>query len=106
MSHCREKMWPGIERQRCQHVAVGQMMLESGTPRRVQRAGWRAMQMANEVALTVTGHAVAEDVVVHPATNVDRVHLNEALVGKRRVNAGHRLIEQQGAPVKAARVER
>jgi hypothetical protein len=72
-------MWPGIERQRCQHVAVGQMMLESGALLGWQRNG-SAMQVAKEVIFAVANNPVAKNQIMHPAADIDRVNLNKTKV--------------------------
>ena len=72
--HGGEEVWPGVERKGDKDVGVRQVVFE-----REPLAGgkWRvvSMQMAHEVALAMTGHAIAENVVVHAAADVDRVDL-------------------------------
>ena len=55
------------------------------------------MQVAHEVALAITGDAIAEDEIVHPATDVDWVDLNEAMVSEYSREAGRRGIEEKRA---------
>ena len=52
------------------------------------------MKVANEVALAVAGHAVAEDEIVHPATDIDRINLNETEMIKGGGDVGDKRIEQ------------
>jgi len=104
--HRSQEIWPGIERQRREDVGAGQMVLESGALGRWQRAGRAAMKMADEVAFAIPGHAVAEDEVVHPAADVDRVNLGETMVSECGIDTGSRCIEQKRAAVEAAGIER
>jgi len=104
--HRSQEIWPGIERQRREDVGAGQMVLESGALGRRQRTGRGAMKMADEVAFAIPGHAVAEDEVVHPAADVDRVNLGETMVSECGIDTGSRCIEQKRAAVEAAGIER
>jgi hypothetical protein len=54
-----------------------------------------AMQMAHQTALDVICHPVAEDQIMHAATDVDRVNLDVTVVGEGGGYVGHRRIEQQ-----------
>ena len=64
------------------------------------------MKMANEIPLAISGHAVAEDEIVHSATDVDRINLNETEVINGGSDIGHRRIKQQGAAMKTPGIER
>src|SRR5438876_11013256 len=63
--HRREQIWPGVEGQGGEDVAAGQMMLEGAALGSVQRACCVTVQVAHEVALAITGDAIAEAAVVH-----------------------------------------
>jgi len=106
MAHRSQKMWPGIERQRGEDVASGQMVLEGCALGSRQRAGGSTMKVANEVALAIPDHTVSEDEIMHPPTYVDRVNLDETQVIECSPDTGRRRIEQDGAAMKTASVER
>jgi len=82
------------------------MVLEGAALGSRQRACGVPVQVAHEAALAISGDAVAEDEVVHPATDVDWVDLNEPVVSECSREAGRRGIEEKRATVKAAGVER
>ena len=50
--------------------------------------------MANEVALAIAGHAVAENEIVHSTTDIDRINLNETEMIKGGGDVGDKRIEQ------------
>src|SRR6266550_1431818 len=52
--HRREQIWPGIEGQGGEDVAVRQMVLEGGALGSRQRVCCVTVQMAHEVALAIT----------------------------------------------------
>jgi hypothetical protein len=62
------------------------------------------VEVAHEVTLPVARDAVAQDVVVHPAADVDRVDLDVAVVLKRRPDPGRRGVDKVGAPQEATRL--
>ena len=62
------------------------------------------MEKPNEITFAIPGHAVAKNQVLHPAADVNRVELNETQMRKRRGDTRRRSVEQQRAPVKAARI--
>ena len=99
-------MRPGIKCQRGENVAAGQMVFESGTIGSGERVGQSSMEVANEISLAELGHAIAQDEIVHPATYVNGIHLDKAVVGEGCADIRHRRIQQQSTAVKPAGIER
>ena len=97
--HGGEEVRPCLQRKGDQDVGVRQMVLK-----REALAGGQqlfvAVQMAHEVAFTMPGHAVAEDVVVHAAADIDRIDLHKTELIEYRSDVRRGLIEQDGAAVK------
>ena len=52
------------------------------------------MEMPHQIAFAISQNAVAQDEIVHPPTNIDRVDLNVTVMGQRSVDVCHWLIEQ------------
>jgi hypothetical protein len=82
------------------------MVLEGGALADSQRAGLRPVQIAKEIAFPITGHAVAKDKIVHSAADVNRIQLDETMVGERSRQVGRRSIEENCAAVEAASIGR
>ena len=61
-------------------------MLESGARPVV-------MQVLHQILLTITTHPVPQDVVMHPAGNIDGVYLNEAQMRERLRNFAERTLK-------------
>ena len=68
------------------------------------RASSQPMKVQAKITLSIPGHTVAENKIVHPATHVDRIDLNETMMLNRGLHARHRRIEQQSAPMETARI--
>ena len=64
------------------------------------------MQVAHEIALAVAGHAVTQDVIVHPPADIQRIDLDVAVMGERRADVGVRRVEPERAAQEAAGGER
>ena len=64
------------------------------------------MKMADEVALAIAGHAVAKDEIVHSATDIDRINLNETEMAERGSGTENRRIEQECPAMKSPGIER
>jgi hypothetical protein len=62
------------------------------------------MEKLNEIALAITGHAIAQDQVMHAPTYIDWIDLDEAVVIKGSSEAGCRRVKQYGTPMKTARI--
>ena len=58
------------------------------------------MKVANQIALAIAGHAVAQDKIVHSAADINRINLNEAETIKRGGDIGHGRVEQQRTAMK------
>jgi len=106
MTHGRKEVRPGIERERCEDVAARQMMLENSALGGRQRAGGWTMQVAQQVALAISSHAIAQDEIVHPSANVDRIDLNKPAMRQCGGDIGRGGIEEQSTAMKAAGIER
>ena len=63
------------------------------------------MKMVNEIALAIAGHAVAQDKIMHSATDINRINLNEAEMIKRGGNTGHGRIQQHRTAMKTSGIE-
>ena len=96
-------MWPGVECERCQNVAVWQMVLKSTALLGPQWDG-TAMQVTQEVTFTVTDHPIAKNQIMHPPANVYWINLNESKVRQDCIDAFRGRIEQHCPPMKPTRV--
>ncbi len=63
-----------------------------------------AVQVAHEAIFPVMGHPVSQDVVVHPAADVDRVDLDVAVVRDCLANSWRLGVKQVGAAQEPARL--
>src|SRR5436190_24294480 len=82
------------------------MMLEGQTLVRREPAGLRTVQMAKEIAFPIIGHSVAKNKVLHPATDINGVQLDETMVGERRRKVRRRPIQEKRAAMKAPGIQR
>ena len=83
---------------------MGQMMLKGGSFGGRKRLGGWTMEKPDKIPFAIPGHTVAKNQVLHPAADVNGVELNETQMRERRGNTRRRGVEQQGAPVKTARI--
>ncbi|MEJ1972301.1 MAG: hypothetical protein WDM96_07510 [Lacunisphaera sp.] len=74
---------------------------QRATPLEQGLRGGLAMQVAHQVAFAVVADAIAQDQIMHPAADVDRVDLDIAVMGEGGGEIGRRLVQQQGAPHEA-----
>src|SRR5689334_4507684 len=98
-------MRPGIQSKRGQDVAMGQMVLEARALCGRQRNRSSTVNMPNEPALGIAGHAGAQDEVVHPATDINGINLDETQALDDSSDTGHGLVQQQGTAMKPASLE-
>ena len=105
LTHGREQVRPGLERQRGEDVTAGQMMLEGGALDGRALSCRIAVKVAAKVAFAIPGDTVAQNEVMHPPAHVDGIHLNESVVSQRRAEAGRGRIEQQCPAVKSPGLE-
>ena len=100
VAHGCLKMWPRVKCKRREHIAPWQMVFERCAVGGCQWGSLTAMKVANEIALAITRYTIAEDEILRPATDVDRINLNETKVANCGGGTGHRRIEQQGTAMK------
>lgn len=103
--HRGEEVRPRFEREGDERVVAGEMVLERGALRGRERRIGAAVEMAHEIALAVTGDAVAQDEIVHASADVDRIDLHETVMRERGGDVGRRLIEQETGAGETARGE-
>ena len=97
--HRCEQVRPGIEPESDENVGVGQVMLERETINRRERLPV-AVQMSHEAFFAIANHAVAQNMIMHSPTDVDRINLHITEVLEHAGNIGRGFIEQHGSPVK------
>jgi hypothetical protein len=73
--HRAGQMRPGLEWKSDQNPAVRHVMLERAPLRRGKRSGV-AVQVAHQVALAIAGDAIAQNQVVHPPADIERIDLD------------------------------
>lgn len=98
-------MRPRFEGKRHEHLRFRHVVLERRACRRRQRRT-APVQVPHEIAFAVAAHAVPQDVIVHPAADVERIDLDVAVVGQRRREASVRRIKAVCAPEKTTSGER
>jgi hypothetical protein len=97
-------MRPSFKGERSQNIAPRQMMLECPSFRGEQWILYHTMEMANEPTLSIIPHPIPENQIMHPATYVDRVHLDEAVMGQGGADVGNGAIEQDRSAVEPASI--
>lgn len=61
------------------------------------------MQPLHEIAFAITADARSQDVILHPAADVDRIDLDEPVVANRRGSVGVGFDQAESVEHKAAR---
>ncbi len=103
-------MRPGFEAEDDKDAGLGVVMLEGGARgagarrRRSVALHVAAVDVAEEVTFAVVAHAVAEDEVVHPAADVQRIDLDVSVMGEGGGDIRCGRVEQQRAALEAAGV--
>src|SRR5215213_5177156 len=80
--HCSKKVWPRLQRKRDQDAAAGQVMFKRTALVRGSRLGL-TVQETHQVTFAVTGDPVAQNQVVHPAADINRIDLYIPMPGER-----------------------
>ncbi len=89
MAHGRQQIRPCLQRQSHEDVSVRKMMLERLPFLRRQPGFFRTVKEAKEIPLPVALHAVAQDEILHAATDIDGVNLDVTVVAQRGCHVGN-----------------
>jgi hypothetical protein len=76
------------------------VVLKRGALFRGQRLAFGTVHMPHQIAFAIARHTVAENMLLHPATNVYRVNLDETVMRQDGGNVRHTCIEQERATMK------
>jgi hypothetical protein len=80
-----------------------QMMFKGGTFGRRLRL-FSSVQVTDEVAFTISDNPIAKYEIMHSATHVDGINLDETKARQHRINAYCGRIEHHGPAVESARI--